>query len=273
MSTLSTFATRFKELRESAGMKQSEISEKLGVSRGAISFYENCDRTPDIEFAAKAAKFFNVSADYLLGLTGERAVDANVRQICNYTGLKEGAVEYLHSLSVHTEQAMLIFINDLLLAPILINKLLDYYASAFHRLSLEEPYSTLSWKLPHFKTLLDERIHMGVIFDSLPQDRQHFFNRYKDDKYVSEQMLFELIGKEDSESLGESKIISELFEYMYRYTPPTDNTTRHYLTVAARFLASNPKNAHIAQGKGVDLQRFIDMDKEDVENGKHQKRD
>lgn len=69
MSVLSTFATRFKELRESAGLKQSEIGEELGVSRGAISFYEHCDRTPDIEFASRAARFFHVSADWLLGLS------------------------------------------------------------------------------------------------------------------------------------------------------------------------------------------------------------
>lgn len=88
MSTLSTFAIRFKELRESAGLKQSEIGEKLGVSRGAISFYENCDRTPDIEFTANAAKFFKVSTDWLLGLSNYS--DMSLRGLtANDMGLSE----------------------------------------------------------------------------------------------------------------------------------------------------------------------------------------
>lgn len=98
MSALSTFAARFKELRESAGLKQSEIGDKLGVSRGAISFYENCDRTPDIEFATKAAKFFHVSTDWLLGLSNYQDTE-----IANLTvediGLSERATNALINLA------------------------------------------------------------------------------------------------------------------------------------------------------------------------------
>lgn len=98
MSTLSTFAARFKKLRESAGLKQSEIGERLGVSRGAISFYENCDRTPDIEFAAKAAKFFHVSTDWLLGLSSYKDTEtANLA--VEDIGLSERATKALINLA------------------------------------------------------------------------------------------------------------------------------------------------------------------------------
>ena len=50
MEYLSNFSRLLKELRESKGLKQAELAEKLGVSRGSISFYENGDRVPDIEF-------------------------------------------------------------------------------------------------------------------------------------------------------------------------------------------------------------------------------
>lgn len=98
MSTLSTFAARFKELRESAGLKQSEIGEKLGVSRGAISFYENCDRTPDIEFAAKAAEFFHVSVDWLLGLSEVDSSNSDIQAVCKFTGLSERAIKSILEL-------------------------------------------------------------------------------------------------------------------------------------------------------------------------------
>ncbi|WP_322199257.1 helix-turn-helix domain-containing protein [Acutalibacter intestini] len=96
MGTLSTFAGRFRELREEYGFKQAEMGEELGVSRGTISFYENTDRTPDIEFAARAAKFFGVSADYLLGLTDIRSVDSDIRAAGDYTGLNDKNLEWLH---------------------------------------------------------------------------------------------------------------------------------------------------------------------------------
>ena len=35
------FAKRLRGLRESVGLSQGELAEKLGVSRGSISYYEN----------------------------------------------------------------------------------------------------------------------------------------------------------------------------------------------------------------------------------------
>ena len=99
MDTKSIFAKRFRELREAAGLKQSEMGEKLGVSRGSISFYENCDRTPDIEFVANAAQYFKVSSDYLLGLTNAPTTDPYRRAAFDYLGLSYEAVDYLMMLT------------------------------------------------------------------------------------------------------------------------------------------------------------------------------
>ena len=62
------FATRLQCLRKEAGLNQTELAEKLGASRASISAYENGDRTASIEFLAKAAEYFHVSTDWLLGL-------------------------------------------------------------------------------------------------------------------------------------------------------------------------------------------------------------
>lgn len=263
------FAERFSKLR--GEMTQDEFAKYLGISRPTVGFYENGTRLPDALVLRQIAEKCNVSADYLLGLTDEKTIDANIRQVCNYTGLNEDSVNYLHNLNVRAGQAMLVFINDLLSSPILLNKLLAYYASAFHRLSREEPYNNISQHLPHSSTLLDERVHMGAIFDALPQDRQHFFNRYKDDKNVSEQMFFELLSREDVESILNTGFISDLLSHMF--TCPMDNTKTHYLATVARFLAFNTKTAYIAQGQGIDLQHFIKMGEEESNNGKPQEND
>lgn len=61
------FARRLKELREDSGLSQGDLAEKLGVSRGSISNYENCTRIPDITFLVRASDFFRVGTSYLLG--------------------------------------------------------------------------------------------------------------------------------------------------------------------------------------------------------------
>lgn len=68
------FAKRLKELREKAGLNQRECAEKLNVSRGSISFYENEERLPDIETVYNISTLFGVSVDYLIGLTDEKTI-------------------------------------------------------------------------------------------------------------------------------------------------------------------------------------------------------
>lgn len=98
MTEMQLFSERFKLLRLSAGLKQNEIGEKLGVSRGAISFYENGDRVPDIAFLAQASKYFNVSADWFLGLSDAKTKDREIAAVCDYTGLDEETIALFRKL-------------------------------------------------------------------------------------------------------------------------------------------------------------------------------
>lgn len=61
------FSLRLKHLREKHGLSQAELADKIGVSRGSISFYENNSRVPDIDVLGSLCDFFSVSSDYLLG--------------------------------------------------------------------------------------------------------------------------------------------------------------------------------------------------------------
>ncbi|KAK9679535.1 helix-turn-helix protein [Popillia japonica] len=65
----SAFCNRLKKLRKEKGWSQEKAANKIGVSRGAVSYYEKGDRAPDIDTLLKVAAVFNASADYLLGLT------------------------------------------------------------------------------------------------------------------------------------------------------------------------------------------------------------
>lgn len=63
-----SFSNKAKELREMSGLSQMRLSEKIGISAAAIGFLENHDNEPKGSTVVAYAKFFDVSADYLLGL-------------------------------------------------------------------------------------------------------------------------------------------------------------------------------------------------------------
>jgi transcriptional regulator with XRE-family HTH domain len=80
-----TFAERIKELRGEMGLNQGEFADKVGVSRGAMSYYEQEARTPDIAVLRAICEKCGVSADYLTGLIADR--DRVTADICAETGL------------------------------------------------------------------------------------------------------------------------------------------------------------------------------------------
>lgn len=63
---------RLKGLREDRDLLQKDIAKFLDVTQVAYSCYEIGRRQIPIEALIKLAKFYNVSVDYILGLTDER---------------------------------------------------------------------------------------------------------------------------------------------------------------------------------------------------------
>ncbi len=60
-----------KELRKEIGCTQSKLAEVLGITQDSVSLWENDKRIPDTPYIILMAEFFDVSTDYLLGLSGE----------------------------------------------------------------------------------------------------------------------------------------------------------------------------------------------------------
>lgn len=63
------FAERLKELRIQNRLTQREISQILNVKQQSYSRYELGTGQPSLETLCKIAEFYNVSVDYLLGIT------------------------------------------------------------------------------------------------------------------------------------------------------------------------------------------------------------
>ena len=60
---------RLKELREDRDLTQQHIGELLGVSKMAVSRYERGEASIPNDLIVQLCAFFDVSADYLLGLS------------------------------------------------------------------------------------------------------------------------------------------------------------------------------------------------------------
>lgn len=66
---MNQLSKRMKLLRVKYGMKQKELALILNCTNATVSGYENSRNEPDLDTLIKIARFYNVSTDYLLGLT------------------------------------------------------------------------------------------------------------------------------------------------------------------------------------------------------------
>jgi len=65
------FGERLKELRKSHSLSQRKLAEALNLAQSSIFSYEKGQKSPTAEVIIRAADYFEVSADYLLGLTDD----------------------------------------------------------------------------------------------------------------------------------------------------------------------------------------------------------
>lgn len=60
---------RLKELRIERGLKQKDVAEALEISVSCYGGYEQGYREPDLKTLIKICKLFEISSDFLLGLS------------------------------------------------------------------------------------------------------------------------------------------------------------------------------------------------------------
>jgi len=90
--TKNIFGSRLLEVREERGESQQELADSIGITRQSLSRYELGERTANIDLLKKVAEHYNVSADYLLGLTDNKTTDIDLQAVCEFTGLSDNAI-------------------------------------------------------------------------------------------------------------------------------------------------------------------------------------
>jgi transcriptional regulator with XRE-family HTH domain len=69
-----TLIDRMNQLNDEGHATLDEIEEAIGISKGSLSKYMNGIHLPNSEVVRKLAKYWKVSADYLLGSSDDRSL-------------------------------------------------------------------------------------------------------------------------------------------------------------------------------------------------------
>ena len=93
----STIGYTIAELLESQGKKQKDLAKYLEVNSNVVSYWCNGTRKPNIEQIIQIAKYFNVTTDYLLGVSQNKTTDIELAAVSEYVKLKDETVKTLHS--------------------------------------------------------------------------------------------------------------------------------------------------------------------------------
>lgn len=77
------FGNRIKELRLEKGKTQKELARELQTTDDSVFSWEKGRSQPSIEIIRKLCIYFNVSADYLLGLEDETGTKTHISNSFN----------------------------------------------------------------------------------------------------------------------------------------------------------------------------------------------
>ena len=87
-----TFSERLSKLlkdKKEQGIIQDDVAKSIGVSRQALGKWANGETVPDILDLKSLAMYFNVSTDYLLGLSELANGDVSFTQASKLTNISE----------------------------------------------------------------------------------------------------------------------------------------------------------------------------------------
>ena len=90
-----TFAKNLKELRESRGLYQSDMARMLGIAVASYANWEQGRTLPSLGYLPKLASFFDVTTDYLLGVSRQDAADRLRQRMQKLSPSAQAVVESL----------------------------------------------------------------------------------------------------------------------------------------------------------------------------------
>ena len=136
MTDKNVFSERLTQLREDRGLKRQEVADALEISRASLEYYEKGQRKPDIEVAARIAKYYGVSTDYLVGVSAAQVTASDnetLKTVCDYLGISEASAEQVSYLTSIGYNANINAILSSEIIEILTTSLDDYDKKSFEK--------------------------------------------------------------------------------------------------------------------------------------------
>lgn len=115
----SIFSKRLEELTEAKKDSNYKLSVKdqakeMGIPYATFRKYLYDKAECNISYLQIIAKYYNVSTDYLLGLSDCHSSNTTIKDICTYIGLNENVVNDLHTFCIDVKKSDYPFIIDIL---------------------------------------------------------------------------------------------------------------------------------------------------------------
>ena len=115
--TSKKIGTRINTLLADKGMKQKDLAKELGVTDNTVSYYASGERTPNIEQLIKICEIFDVSSDYILGLSDVQTRNETIQGINEKTGLSGQTIAILQVEKTSGNTAFADFLDYIIKKP------------------------------------------------------------------------------------------------------------------------------------------------------------
>lgn len=113
----SEFGKRLAELRKSEGLTREELANELDMSINTLRNYENGLREPGHNFVIQMANRFNVTTDYILGLTskdGDNLSDVTIVSNNELESREKSLIFNYRQLNPEGQEKLLDYADDLI---------------------------------------------------------------------------------------------------------------------------------------------------------------
>ncbi len=104
---------RLKELRESKRLTQSVMGDEVGASQQNISKYEKDMCSMPVDMVIRIARYFNVTTDYLLGVSETKRGDSELARFERDMEEFEDLIELYKNLDERDQEIVMAMMNEM----------------------------------------------------------------------------------------------------------------------------------------------------------------
>ena len=153
------FALKLIEIMKTREISQKELATDIDVSGSMLSSYIHGKSDANISTLYRTADKYNLSADFLLGLSETKSRDPKKQDAINYTRLSEGAVDAITDIGVKGSSPQYLEILNMLFEEGFMTKLVK----AFWRFTVRDNADEIWLKDDSYPDNLPERLDVWIL--------------------------------------------------------------------------------------------------------------